>query len=153
VVHEGSKLFSAFHLPLFLLFAVPISLFDIREFRIPDLLSLGGIALFLLLSIILPGGNPMEAAVACAVGFAAFWLIHRLTKGRMGLGDAKLSALVAAAVGLRSWFLALFLASVAGILFVVALMGMRRADRGTRIPFAPFLSLGAVASMFVRIPA
>lgn len=145
-------MFLSCRLPLFLLFAVPISLFDIREFRIPDILSLGGIALFLLLQLLLPGGDPLDAAVACAVGFAAFWIIHRFTKGRMGLGDAKLSALIAVAAGLRSWFLALFLASVAGILFVVALMGMRRADRGTRIPFAPFLSLGAVVSMLVRIP-
>lgn len=143
----------SYRLPLFLLFAVPICIFDIREFRVPDLLSLGGIAAFLSLALLLPGGAPLAAAVECAVGFAVFWLINRFTKGRMGLGDAKLSALIAVAAGLRSWFLALFLASVTGILFFVALLGMRRADRGTRIPFAPFLSLGAAVAMAVGIPA
>ena len=141
-----------FRLPLFLLFAVPISLFDIREFRIPDVLTLGGIALFLLLHILLPGGSVLGTAVEYAVAFAAFWLLHRFTKGRMGLGDAKYSALIAAAVGITSWFLALFIASVAGIFFALARMGMRKADRGTRIPFAPFLSLGAALSMIVRGP-
>jgi leader peptidase (prepilin peptidase)/N-methyltransferase len=140
-------------LPLFLLFAVPISFFDIREFRIPDALSLGGMALFLLLRLLLPGGDPLIAAAECATGFAAFWLVHRFTKGRMGLGDAKYSALIAVAVGLQGWFLALFVASVAGILFFLAFMGLRKADRGTRIPFAPFLSLGAALSMLVGVSA
>jgi leader peptidase (prepilin peptidase) / N-methyltransferase len=141
-----------FRLPLFLLFAVPISIFDIHEFRIPDVLTKSGIALFLLLRFLVPGGSILTAAVECAAGFTAFWLIHRFTKGRMGLGDAKYSALIAAAVGMASWFLALFIASVAGILFALALMSMRKADRQTRIPFAPFLSLGAALSMIVGVP-
>ena len=142
----------AIDLPLFLLFALPIGFYDAREYRIPDLLSLGGILAFLLLHILRWNGEGglWDSVTACALGFGSFWLIRTVSGGKLGLGDAKFSALIAVAAGLSGWFAALLVASVAGLLWAAVMMGIFRADRRMRIPFAPFLGLGGTLAIAFR---
>ncbi len=131
----------------FLLFALPITVCDIREYRIPDYLTLGGLLVMIVLKLLL-GQSPLtEIALPCTLGFGTFWLIHRLTGGRLGLGDAKYSALIAVAVGLLPWFIALLTASIAGLIYAAVMIVFFRMDRRKRIPFAPFLTLGAALSV------
>ncbi|MGA2479297.1 MAG: A24 family peptidase [Spirochaetia bacterium] len=132
---------------LFLLVAIPITLFDLKEYRIPDFLSLGGIAVFILLRLLWQRQPPWIVVLDGAVGFGAFWLIWWVTKGQLGLGDAKYSALIAVAAGLSGWLVALLAASVVGITCVGIFIVIFRADKKMRIPFAPFLTLGATASL------
>jgi prepilin signal peptidase PulO-like enzyme (type II secretory pathway) len=138
------------NISVFLLFAVPITVFDVKEYRIPDLLTLGGILVFALMKLLLEKESIGIIAAECAVGFGVFWLIRFFSKGRMGLGDAKYSALIAVAAGFYSWFIALFIASVVGIACVVVLIRFSRMDRAQRIPFAPFLSVGALAALVLK---
>jgi leader peptidase (prepilin peptidase)/N-methyltransferase len=75
----------------------------------------------------------------------------RHTEG-MGLGDVKMLAMIAAFLDLRHAVLALFIGVLAGALYAVALLAMRRARAGTRIPFGSFLALGGLASALVGTP-
>jgi prepilin signal peptidase PulO-like enzyme (type II secretory pathway) len=68
----------------------------------------------------------------------------------MGLGDAKFSALIAVAAGLLPWLVTLFIASVAGLAFAVAMLWLFRRDLRARIPFAPFLTIGAVFAILLK---
>jgi leader peptidase (prepilin peptidase)/N-methyltransferase len=131
----------------FLLFAVPISICDIREFRIPDLLSLGGLVVLSALKLIFRQSPLDLIALQCALGFGSFWLVNRLSGGRLGLGDAKYSALIAVAVGILPWFVALLAASVTGLIYAAIMVLFFNGNRRSRIPFAPFLTLGAALSV------
>jgi Flp pilus assembly protein protease CpaA len=139
-----------YELLVFLLFAVPIALIDIREYRIPDVLSLGGIAVFVVLRLLWKEQSFQLLAIECAAGFAAFWLVCKVTRGQMGLGDAKFSAFIAVAAGLQWWFAALFVASLLGLLFAAVCVGIFKVDRKALIPFAPFLTAGATIALLFR---
>jgi prepilin signal peptidase PulO-like enzyme (type II secretory pathway) len=132
---------------LFLLFAIPITFFDIKELRIPDVLTFGGILLFIALKLILKQESIGVLCLECAVGFGAFWLIRRMTQGRMGLGDAKYSALIAVSAGMYAWLASIFIAAVIGLLAAALLILIAKKDPKSRIPFAPFLTLGACLAM------
>ena len=134
---------------LFLLIALPITFFDIREYRIPDFLTFGGIAAFIVLKLLWHEEPVWMLVLEGAIGFGVFWLIWRLTNGQLGLGDAKYSAFIAVAVGLSSWFVALLIASFAGLVGAAMLMVLFKFDRKTRIPFAPFLTMGAAISILL----
>jgi leader peptidase (prepilin peptidase)/N-methyltransferase len=77
------------------------------------------------------------------VGFGVFWMIWRLTRGQIGLGDAKFSAFIAVTTGFAGWFAALFIGSLLGLLSAGVLVGILKTDRRVLIPFAPFLAMGA----------
>jgi prepilin signal peptidase PulO-like enzyme (type II secretory pathway) len=136
---------------LFVLVAAPILVFDVREYRIPDFLSVGGLLLLSGLQLAFAQATLGEIAVECCLGYGSFWLIHRLTRGGMGLGDAKFSALIAVAVGgVLPWLVALLAASLAGLAFAGFMIFVLGRDRRARIPFAPFLALGAMVSVVVE---
>jgi len=135
---------------LFCLAAAPITLVDLRERCIPDALSLGGLfALAAWDAAVQPRVIPMEAAAA-ALGFALFWALRLATRG-LGFGDVKYAALIGFFVGLRYWFVAIFVAALGALLYwVFAVYRLRRPPR-ERIAFAPFLTLGAMAACALRI--
>ncbi len=137
-------------LAIFLLIAVPIAVIDLREFRIPDFLTLGGAAVFAALKIFWDGVPVWLVAAEAAAGFGVFWLIHVVTKGKMGLGDAKLSAMIAVACGFFFWLIALTVASVVGLAAALILIASGRKTRSQRIPFGPFLGIGGAAALAVQ---
>jgi prepilin signal peptidase PulO-like enzyme (type II secretory pathway) len=135
---------------VFLGFALPISLIDIRTYRIPDALC---IPCFVLIMILRMGDNPETLPhflVAAFFSALVFFLIRLGTKG-LGLGDVKFAALVGIFCGLP-WACAAFLtASLTGLAFaglaairVFTSKNIRSAP--PLIPFAPFLSIGALAA-------
>ena len=66
----------------------------------------------------------------------------------MGLGDAKLLAMVGAFLGWKGVLITLFLACLAGSLVGVALLITARGGAKTRLPFGAFLALGAAVTLF-----
>jgi leader peptidase (prepilin peptidase)/N-methyltransferase len=68
----------------------------------------------------------------------------------IGMGDVKLVAFVGLALGYFHWYLIilqLFLGFLIGAIVSIALLGFKIKSRKDRIPFAPFLSLGAVTAL------
>ncbi len=90
----------------------------------------------------------VSALLGIAVGGGLFWII-RIVSGRvygeeaMGLGDVKLMAYFGALLGPVPVLLATFFASLAGSVTGLLLIGARKADLKSRLPFGPFLCLGA----------
>jgi leader peptidase (prepilin peptidase) / N-methyltransferase len=78
---------------------------DLSHMYLPDELTLGGAALGLLTVPLRPEASWKESLVGAVVGFAIVWLpfdlLHRLLRGKpgMGLGDAKLTLLAGAWFG------------------------------------------------------
>ncbi|NLZ54393.1 MAG: prepilin peptidase, partial [Thermoanaerobacteraceae bacterium] len=84
-----------------------------------------------------------------AVGGGTILLIVVLSRGGMGGGDIKLFATVGMYLGLRLTVLALLLSfvfgSIAGLILIL-LKGKKMKDA---IPFAPFIALGSIVSLFI----
>jgi len=131
------------------LFAVGllVSWFDLRERRAPDLLTLGGLALVLVLR--LPGGWATLAPglSGAALGLAPLLLARALTKGGLGAGDIKFGAFLGAALGPRELLVCLLAAALLGLAFAGISYKLGRFHRGTAIPFAPFLAAGALLAL------
>ncbi len=70
----------------------------------------------------------------------------------MGLGDAKLLALIAAFLGFAPALLALFAGTLLATLFAVALLVRGRATAATRLPFGSFLAAGGMLAALAGAP-
>jgi prepilin signal peptidase PulO-like enzyme (type II secretory pathway) len=164
-VFGDNPLFVCARLVVFSAFAFPISLIDARELRIPDILSLGAWISLASLDAI---GNPQgfaEKAAASALMLAVFAGIRRLTRA-LGGGDVKYAASIGLLLGLPWCFVSLFVSSLAAIAY-----GARAAARwrklpgsggssghravreslGAKIPFAPFLTAGALCAYALEL--
>lgn len=81
-----------------------LAVYDLRQFRLPDLLTLPLLLLGLGLSLAGHGPPPLESALGAALGFAVFWGLgaaYFRLRGidGLGLGDAKLMAAAGAWLG------------------------------------------------------
>jgi leader peptidase (prepilin peptidase)/N-methyltransferase len=142
----------------FCLALVALTAIDLEHRLLPDAITIPGIALGLLLSLVLPHLSFLEAASGVLVGWTLFygiaWLYKKLT-GRRGLGggDVKLLAMIGAFLGLGALPLVIVISSVVGVLAglirVLALTpGQRGRWRTLSLPYGPFLAAGALCYLF-----
>ena len=75
---------------MFLLAAVPISVGDLRERRIPNASLASGLLLALWCASHSDSRRVLDALLAAAVGFAVFWCLWYFSRGRMGMGDVNM---------------------------------------------------------------
>jgi prepilin signal peptidase PulO-like enzyme (type II secretory pathway) len=129
-------------LGIFAAFAIPISIIDIRSRRIPDILSFPCFFLILLARLLLVP-QPLFGHLAAALfGPLLFLGIRAATRG-LGLGDVKFAAIIGLLCGFPGLLAAFLIAALLGI--IASLLLIRRdAGRYFPIPFAPFLSTGAL---------
>lgn len=139
---------------LLLLWLLPLALIDLRTLRLPESLCrwglLTGLALTLGAVLLLGEGGLLRwHLVACAIGLLGFEATSAvaerlLGQPALGLGDARLAALLGAWLGLGGLGLAVALAIVAGALFGVVGRLMGRLGPREPFPFGPFLAIGGV---------
>ena len=134
---------------LFLGSGLLIGVIDARTLRIPDLLSLGTLLLVLSLAAIDDRSSIVERLTGMVLGFVSFHSLARA--GLMGLGDAKFSALIGAALGPSGWLATVCAASLLGMLCELPQLFAGYITRGTRVPFGPFLAAGSVVQMFAPV--
>lgn len=135
---------------------VVIAFIDLQTQMIPIMLTWGVTVLGLGAHLLLPGGEPIDAAIGVSVGFGVIWILgqgYRLLRGELGigLGDAHLVAMVGAVTG---WDGALFCLVAGSIQGAAVQLVMYLADRRWRegpvspwrrpVPFGPFLAIGAL---------
>ena len=149
----------------FCFFVVLIAVIDHRTGLVPDVVSLPGIGLGLVLITLLWtfGGaseayrlvpspfarSPLDSVLGILIGGGLFLVIVLLSKGRMmGGGDVRIGALFGAYLGFQLALLSVLVGSLAGtILFLPALL-RGRVSRKTEVRFGPLLSFGAIVSSF-----
>lgn len=126
---------------------------DFDTQRLPDVLTLPGIAIGLAGSLFLPPGiwdSVVGAALGAGILLAIRWVWLRL-KGvdAMGLGDVKMLAMIGAFLGWKQVWVVLVLASFAGAIIGIGLTMARGRSMQSRLPFGTFLALAAyVASLW-----
>ena len=141
---------------------IVISFIDLDVRIVPDVISLPGIVIGLLFSVIGrylirdPLGivpTPLGALLGVLAGggflLAVAWLYERFTGVEgMGGGDIKLLAMIGAFLGWPSIPLTLFFSSLGGSVIGLTFMLFKGVDRKYALPFAPFLCLGALLYLF-----
>ena len=141
---------------------IVISFIDLDVRIVPDVVSLPGIVLGLLLSTvgyfffrdestIIP--SPLSSLIGILTGggflLATAWVYEKFTGVEgMGGGDIKLLAMIGAFLGWPSIPVTLFIASLLGSVVGIACMMLTGAGRRLALPFAPFLCSGALFYLF-----
>ncbi|MEN8189762.1 MAG: A24 family peptidase [Thermodesulfobacteriota bacterium] len=126
---------------------------DIYHQIIPDVISLPGIVLGFLFSLINPVVSWQDSLIGILVGGGILYLIATIyflwrKHDGMGGGDIKLLAMIGAFLGWKSLPFVIFASSVSGSL--IGILAMLKQGKGgqTRIPFGPFLSVAALVYLF-----
>lgn len=145
------------------LFAVLIvlSIIDIGEYRLPDVIVLPSIALggVIVVVVSLLDGDPdrvRDALVGAVVAFTVLLAAHLVSPQGMGFGDVKFSLLLGMAVGwqagtmIESLILVLWMLLIGfgvGSVVGVVLWIVRR--RNAPFPFGPVLAIGTFVTVMV----
>ncbi len=149
---------TTFALWLFLALLLAITLIDLQHQRIPNLLVSVGLILGLALRLgktifpaatfLYPAGGWLDGLWGFLVGGGLMLVIFYFSRGGMGGGDVKLAALLGLWLGLSGTIVALLLGFVSGALvgLTLVLLGLRK--RRDALPFAPFLNLGVLITLF-----
>jgi len=127
---------------------VAVAFIDYDHMIIPNKIVLPGAVLGLVASVAI---DPQQwwVYLAGSVGAAAFmFILVMVWPGGMGSGDIKMALFMGAVLGAHvivALFAAFLFGSIAGIYIIVVRKGSRKA----RIPFGPYLALGAVLAVFL----
>src|SRR4029450_13716485 len=113
-------------LPLLIALALIVVL-DLRSRIIPDVITLPGIAYALLLATGFRGKAGFgEGGLGCVAGGAMVLLFAIVSRGGIGGGDIKLTAMLGAALGWKGAFIAFALSQIAAGLVALILVIVRR---------------------------
>ena len=120
---------------------------DLRRRVIPNRLVYPALALALAASGLWPDRGFLEAIAGGLVACAAALAVRALSRGGLGGGDVKMAALAGAVVGFPGVLAAGLWTAAAGGAAAATLLMTRRARWGARVPYGPFIALGAVVAL------
>ena len=124
---------------------IALAFIDLDTQLLPDDITLPLLWMGLLFAVA-GGFVPLQSAVIGAIaGYLALWLVFwafKLATGKEGLGygDFKLLAALGAWLGWSALPQIILLSSVVGAVTGIALIVLRRQQRGAAMPFGPFLA-------------
>ena len=127
---------------------VAITFIDLDHLIIPDAITLPGIPTGLLLSLLVLPLAITDALLGMLVGGGILFIIALIVPHGMGGGDIKLLGMVGAFLGWKSALMTIFLGSFAGSIGGIIGMVALGKGRQSKIPFGPYLALGALLAMF-----
>lgn len=132
---------------VFVLLLVPLFFIDLKHHRLPNVLTMPGIGLGLAFSA---GLGYMKSALAgVIVGGGVLFIVALATRGGIGMGDAKLQAMVGAFLGLRLMLISLTIGVILGGIVGLFLLALQIKDRKDMVPYGPFLITGAILTLLV----
>jgi prepilin signal peptidase PulO-like enzyme (type II secretory pathway) len=117
---------------------------DLVELRVPNALTYSGTVMVLVVAVLRSEAAGIDAVAGAMVAGGFLLAISLISRGRVGVGDAKLSALGGALVGVNYVLLALFAGTLAAAAIYVSLLLTGRITRTQSLPYAPFLTGGYV---------
>ena len=134
---------------------IVVTVIDLYHQIIPDVISLPGIGVGLLASLVIPQITFVNSLIGILLGGGSLFLVATVyqwlfKREGMGGGDVKLLAMIGAFLGWKSVILTILLGSLIGSITGIIIMILKGKDFKYPIPFGPFLSLGAVVSLFYQ---
>ena len=150
---------SALYIPIgyLALVAIPLSIYDLREHRLPNFFTYPAIA-FAALALLAVGlsGEEARSALGILAGGLTFWVGYLLAKRDLvGMGDIKLLVASNAILATYSPVLVVVSLAIATSLAAVAslfLISLRKITMRTPVAMGPFLLLGFFATLVLASP-
>jgi leader peptidase (prepilin peptidase) / N-methyltransferase len=139
---------------LFTAALIAIAFIDLQHKIIPDVISLPGILLGLVFSFFPSAGiSPLEALIGVVGGGGFLFLVgtaFEKVTGRegMGGGDVKLLAMIGAWMGWKALPFIILISALSGAVIGGVSLAVSGQGVRSRIPFGPFLALGALVFLF-----
>jgi len=138
---------------IFICALVVITFIDLDHQIIPDVISLPGIPIGLMASLLLASLSFKDSLIGMLIGGGSLFLVawgYQFITGKegMGGGDIKILAMIGAFIGWQGVCFTIFVASATGSLIGAVLMLFAKKDLKFAVPFGPFLSIGAIAYLF-----
>ena len=136
--------------------AIALALIDLDVRRLPSVIILPsyGVGAVLISLAIALGSTSLADGVRATIGMAALWALYALLAtvkpGGMGWGDVRLAGVLGGYlgwVGVGSLLVGAFAAFLLGALWSVGLMMFRGATRKSRVPFGPWMIIGAAVGV------
>ncbi|OLD40213.1 MAG: hypothetical protein AUI83_22425 [Armatimonadetes bacterium 13_1_40CM_3_65_7] len=127
---------------------------DLDHFIIPNRVTYPGIVAGLLFTVALSGWRAAAGAAATAAGLGGVVVLINVVSARllgeegMGMGDAKLAAMIGAFLGWPNGAVAILLGVFLGGAVGVCLLALRLKGRREHIPFGPALAAGALGALW-----
>jgi leader peptidase (prepilin peptidase)/N-methyltransferase len=143
---------------------IVLSFIDLATMRLPDVITLPAIPIFFVSGFATHHVPWLHRLIGAAAGYLFLRIIsdfyfYVLKREGLGLGDAKLLALIGALLGWRSLLFVLAVGGFAGSLISIPIVLWTRRHRPrsesdeslrhTQIPFGPFLAGAALAYVFL----
>lgn len=135
--------FNIFFFLIFFSLLFLASIIDIKHKIIPNKINFLGVIIALIFAVFGDGLEIYESILGVLIPFAFFLLLAIIFKGKLGFGDVKFIALIGAFLGFEKTFVVIFLASTIALITSI-IYGIIKKDLRFKIPFGPFLALGAV---------
>lgn len=134
---------------------IVITLIDLYHQIIPDVISLPGIGVGIIASLIIPQMSFKASVIGALLGGGSLFIVATLyqwlfKREGMGGGDVKLLAMIGAFLGWKAVILTILLGSLFGSIIGILIMVSKGKDFKYAIPFGPFLAIGAVISLFYQ---
>ncbi|MCP3951224.1 MAG: prepilin peptidase [Desulfobacterales bacterium] len=143
---------------LFIATMIVVTFIDIDHQKILDIITLPGIVLCFFCSFCVDWVSWQQSAMGILTGGGSLYLVAKiyfLLTGKMGMGggDIKLLAMIGGLTGWQGVLFTIFAGSATGTVAGVILIGAGRfTNFRLKIPFGPFLALGAVTYLFYGKP-
>lgn len=126
-----------------------ITFIDLEHMIIPDIMVFPGLFLGIFFAYFKGMDFFLSSLLGTGIGGLIILLIVLFSKGGMGIGDIKFSAMIGAFLGIKYLIMVLILSSIIGGVVAIFLLILGLKSRKDPIPFGPFLSLGAIIVLFL----
>ena len=125
---------------------------DIGHKLLPDSITLPLLWLGILLALFNVFVDLETSVIGAISGYLSLWsifIVFKLITGKegMGHGDFKLLAMLGAWVGWKMLFVIVLTSSLVGAIVGVTMILLKKSERGTQIPFGPYLAAAGWLSL------
>lgn len=134
---------------LYAAFLLTVLVIDLEHRRVLNVMVLPAAVLALAFSFLLGKPAPLNALIGGIVGFGFFLLLAVISRGKLGAGDVKLAGVIGLMVGFPDVLVTLCVGMILAGLVAIFLLITRRATRKSYMAYAPYLSLAALAGLFL----
>jgi len=144
--HFGLTVRAFINLPPMILLAIA-AIVDIQRKKIPDWLTLPGLAWVFAASLFLGWPRFLDALLGVLFCGGIMLLLAVISRGSIGGGDVKLVAMIGASLGWRWGFGVLVFAQLSAAVLALCFFIARWKGRKDTLPFGPFLAAFAILAI------
>lgn len=131
---------------IFVIFSIPIIIYDTKTMFIPDILFYTGGLSLLLYRFACTRNDFLIYFLTAVISVLLFIIIRLCSKKGLGKGDIKYGAVCALYAGPAVLFAGFLISSLSGLIYYFIMKKLKKAGKSTKFAFTPFLFLGTLVT-------